>query len=91
MFTIITIAKNSHLIEDVLPIFKTKKEAEEVAMKSTLEEIESLSKDCSKNEILCFEDDEDSLGAYTKVLCIKKRPFSTETLTTRFIRELKEK
>ena len=98
MYTIITIARDangnkrtdSYFTDDTLFLFKTRKDAKDVAMKSALEELEELNKDCPKDKLFCIEDDEDNLGPYIKILCVWKKPFFQETVTTRYIRELKE-
>lgn len=98
MYTIITIARDangtkrtdSYLTDDELVLFKNPDDAMDYAMKATTDELDTLTKDCPKDKMFVFEDGGDSLGSYIKILCIWKEPFFCETVTTRYIRELKE-
>lgn len=99
MYTIITIARDangnkrsdSYLTDDTLFLFNSLDNAIEYAIKATADELETLNKDCPKNKIFAYEDGEDNLGSYIRVFCLWKKPFLQETVTTRYIRELKEK
>lgn len=98
MYTIITIARDangsrrtdSYLTDDELILFKTLDEATGYALKATTDELDTLTKDCPKDKMFVFEDGGDELGSYIRILCVWKEPFFQETVTTRYIRKLKE-
>ena len=98
MYTIITIARDangsrrtdSYLTDDELILFKSSEDATEYAIKATNDELETLNKDCPKDKMFVVEDGGDSLGSYVRILCVWKEPFFQETVTTRYIRKLKE-